>query len=254
MLRRRVVDVAMDLPGKIIIPQAVNMSDEEILRYEALRANIQNEYGTSATLVALIKLRQFCTHPFILDEHNDLDPATRSDKYIRLIEIMEEIVSNKQKVIIFTSFTAMTDLFVNDIPSRLKIPCRCIDGRTPVTERQCIVDQFSTVSGSAVLILNPKAAGTGLNITAANHVIHYNLEWNPAVEDQATARSYRRGQLLPVTIHRLFYPNTIEDVINDRLERKRQLASTAVVGTEATQADKADILKALMISPKKQEE
>jgi len=249
MLRRRIVDVASDLPDKIIIPQAVNMSEEEVDRYEELRQSIADEYGKSATLVSLVKLRQFCTHPFILEEHAYTNPLLRSEKYVRLLEILEEIFSQKQKAIIFTSFIAMSDLMIKDIPLRFDIPCSQIDGRTPVVKRQEIVDWFSIIFGSAVLILNPRAAGTGLNITAANHVIHYNLEWNPAVEDQATARAYRRGQQLPVTVHRLFYPNTIEEVINDRIERKRQLADAAVVGTEASEADIRDISRALKISP-----
>ena len=101
----------------------------------------------------------------------------------------------------------------------------------------------------AALILNPRAAGTGLNITAANHVVHFNLEWNPAVEDQATARAHRRGQKQTVTVHRFFYVNTVEDVINDRMERKRQLATAAVVGTDGRDTDIQDILHALRMSP-----
>ena len=249
MLRRRIADVAGDLPEKIIIPQAINMSEKEVAAYEELRQKIADQYGKSATLVSLIKLRQFCAHPFILEEHTDANSLMRSDKYARLIEILEEIVAHKQKAILFTSFSKMSDLLTGDIPGRFGIPCNKIDGRTPVPERQEIVDRFSAFSGSAILILNPRAAGTGLNITAANHVIHYNLEWNPAVEDQATARAYRRGQKLPVTVHRLFYPDTIEEVIDDRIERKRRLADAAVVGTEAALANAADIARALTISP-----
>jgi len=102
---------------------------------------------------------------------------------------------------------------------------------------------------SAALVLNPKAAGTGLNITAANHVIHYNLEWNPAIEDQATARSHRRGQTRPVTVHRLFHPGTVEEVIDQRAQRKRAIASQAVVGTEGGDEDIADIARAMELSP-----
>ena len=89
----------------------------------------------------------------------------------------------------------------------------------------------------------------GLNITAANHVIHYNLEWNPAVEDQASARAHRRGQTRPVTVHRFFYINTVEDVIDDRMKRKRELATTAIVGTDGRDQEMDDILRALRISP-----
>lgn len=249
LLRRRVADVAHDLPEKIIITQAVSMSDAELLQYEKLRQQISDEYGKSATLVSLIKLRQFCTHPFILGINGMAYPENYSNKYVRLIEIIEEIKELNQKAIIFTSFTGMLNLLVMDLHKRFAVPCNKIDGQIPVKDRQEILDAFSNVAGSAFLILNPRAAGVGLNITAANHVIHYNLEWNPAIEDQATARAYRRGQALPVTVHRLFYPGTIEEVIDDRIRRKRLLAETAVIGTEGVETDAADIARALSISP-----
>ena len=93
------------------------------------------------------------------------------------------------------------------------------------------------------------AVGTGLNITAANHVIHYNLEWNPAVEDQATARAFRRGQTKPVTVQRLFHIGTVEEIIDERMERKRSIAGHAVIGTEGEIDDIADIMRALELSP-----
>lgn len=101
------------------------------------------------------------------------------------------------------------------------------------------------------MVLNPRAAGTGLNITAANHVIHYNLEWNPAVEDQASARAHRRGQERPVTVHRLLYADTVEEVIDQRLEVKRSLAGKAVIGVDGTEDSLSDIASALARSPVK---
>ena len=251
MLRRRVAEVATDLPKKIIIPQPVNMSEAEVSEYELLRQQVSDEYGKSATLITLLRMRQYCTHPFLLESDigNLQTSPMKSSKFCRLLEILDEVFLNREKAIIFTSFTAMSDLLCKVLPERFSVQSWQIDGRTPVEERQNIVDCFSDIIGSAILVLNPRAAGTGLNITAANHVIHYTLEWNPAVEDQATARAFRRGQQLPVTVHRLFYPNTVEEVINDRLDRKRQLAETAVVGTEASEVETADIARALKLSP-----
>ena len=143
----------------------------------------------------------------------------------------------------------MADILLDDIKSRYAVPCNVIDGRTPVADRQPTVDRFGQVMTAAALILNPRAAGTGLNITAANHVIHYNLEWNPAVEDQATARAYRRGQVRPVTVHRLFHPGTVEEVIDQRTQRKRAVAAEAVIGTGGEQDDLADIMRAMQLSP-----
>lgn len=256
MLRRRVADVATDLPEKIIIPQPVNMSTFEVADYELIRKKVADEYGQSATLISLLRLRQYCSHPVLVELDSEMEKSSllKSSKYCRLLEIVEEIVLNREKVIIFTPFTAMSDIVYADMPARFSVPSWQIDGRTPVTDRQNVVDQFSEVTGSAVLVLNPRAAGTGLNITAANHVIHYTLEWNPAVEDQATARAFRRGQTLPVTVHRLFYPDTVEEVINDRLDRKRQLAETAVVGTEAPEVEAADVVRALQLTPRNDSE
>jgi SNF2 family DNA or RNA helicase len=248
ILRRRVADVAGDLPARIDIPQPVELSGESAARYDALRGQIAAEYGAAATLVALTKLRMYCTHPFLIDGRAG-DPLPHSTKYGRLLEILDEIFANGEKVLIFTSYTGMADILLDDIRSRYGVPCEVIDGRTPVTDRQPAIDRFGQVMTAAALILNPRAAGTGLNITCANHVIHYNLEWNPAIEDQATARAYRRGQMRPVTVHRLFHPGTVEEVIDERTQRKRAVAAEAVIGTEGEVKDLADIMRAMQLSP-----
>ena len=247
ILRRRVADVATDLPERIDIPQVVELSAEAASRYDNIRAEIAAEYGAAATLVSLTKLRMFCAHPFLIDGIGG-DPNV-STKFVRLLEILDEIFTRGEKVLIFTSYTGMADLLTREVSLRYHVPCSIIDGRTAVDDRQPTVDRFGQVGTSAALILNPKAAGTGLNITAANHVIHYNLEWNPAVEDQATARAYRRGQRLPVTVHRLFHAGTVEEVIDQRMQRKRSLAATAVIGTGGEAEDLADVMRALRLSP-----
>ena len=113
----------------------------------------------------------------------------------------------------------------------------------------CIRDS-SRVEGSALLVLNPRAAGAGLNITAASRVIHYNLEWNPALEDQASARAYRRGQTNTVFIYRLYYKGTVEEIINTRIDRKREMSETVIVGVDGSSENGKDILRALQISPR----
>lgn len=248
ILRRLVADVAKDLPERIDIPQAIQLSDESAKRYDEIRHEIIAEYGRMASLVALTKLRMFCTHPFLINQETG-DPLPHSSKYARLLEILDEVFVGGEKVLIFTSYTKMADILAQDLHARYGVPFTIIDGRTPVTDRQPLIDQFGTTMTSAGLVLNPRAAGTGLNITAANHVVHFNLEWNPALEDQATARAYRRGQTRPVTVHRLFHPGTVEEVIEQRTARKRTIASNAVVGTEGTENDIADIIRSLELSP-----
>ena len=100
-----------------------------------------------------------------------------------------------------------------------------------------------------MLVLNPRAAGTGLNITGANHVIHFNLEWNPSLEDQSTARAHRRGQEKTVFVYRLFYQDTIEEIVNERIDRKRESSATAIIGNDGIKQDRADIIKALSLVP-----
>jgi SNF2 family DNA or RNA helicase len=250
LLRRTIKEVATDLPERIEIPQALELEPIAARKYEELRKSILEEYGEAGGLVALTKLRMFCAHPFVLERRDD-DPAELSPKYARLMEILEEIIDCGQKALVFTSFQEMTDILTLNLPRRWPaVWCDYIDGRKPISQRQTVIDLLTQHKGAGVLVLNPRAAGVGLNISAANHVIHYNLEWNPAVEDQASARAYRRGQSLPVTIHRLFYVDTVEEIIDDRLTKKRQLAQTAVTSTNRDD-DLGDLLIALRKSPVK---
>lgn len=250
ILRRMVSEVAKDLPAKIIIPQVIELTADEEEHYERIRVETEKEFQNNSSLVVLIRLRMFCTHPFLLADIPGGDPARHSNKYSRLVEIAEEVFENGAKLLVFTSYNKMNDIIVDDFATRFGIYCGSIDGRTPPADRQKIVDEFSNVNGPAVMVLNPIAAGAGLNITAANHVIHYNLEWNPAKEDQASARAYRRGQDRPVTIHRLIYANTVDEAIDDRLSRKRELAGTVLVGVQGEDDDYQDIVKAINKSPK----
>jgi SNF2 family DNA or RNA helicase len=251
LLRRMVTEVADDLPPKIEIPQFIEMDPESINGYEDLRAEIQIKYGKNANFVSLTKLRQYCCHPLIFDADEIPDLTINSQKYIRLIEILSEIFESKEKAVIFTSYSKMVDLLVVDIHNRLSVYGNFIDGRVPVEDRQLIVDEFNEITDAGFLVLNPRAAGTGLNITGANHVIHYNPEWNPAIEDQASARVYRLGQTRPVTIHRLIYTDSVEEIMNERLEFKRTLADLTVVGTQVSSNDLGFVIKALSVTPKR---
>lgn len=250
MIRRRVGEVAQDLPARIDIPQILTLSEKEANSYEAVRSQILEEYdGKKATLPMLQKLRMFCTHPSLLDSGLPVEPQKLSVKYERLCEILEEVTQLGEKTILFTSYNRMFDLLAQDIPKRFGIRVLAINGSTPTEERQLIIDKFSAISGAALLVLNPRAAGAGLNITAASRVIHYNLEWNPALEDQASARAYRRGQDKTVFVYRLFYENTVEEVINERIEKKRGMFGAAVIGVDGEKENSEDIMRALMISP-----
>lgn len=250
MLRRMVSEVATDLPPRIDIPEALSLADDEAAAYEAVREATIREFASGAVLVALTRLRMFCAHPMLLDETDwPLDRCLGFSKLARLFELLDEIFARRQKALVFTSYNRVGALIARVVRQRYGFLGDTINGDTPVSERQQRVDEFTAEAGPAVLALNPRAAGAGLNITAATHVIHYNLEWNPAVEDQASARAHRRGQDRPVTIHRLYFANTVEQVVDERLARKRELSRTAVVGVEGSEEDRVEIARALQMSP-----
>jgi SNF2 family DNA or RNA helicase len=174
------------------------------------------------------------------------DMTVLSPKYALALEIIEELFANGEKCLIFASYKRIIDLITGDIATRYPLAfVRSLDGRTPNEERTPLVDEFNDFSGNGVLICNPIVAGAGLNIVGANHVIHYNLEWNPAKEDQATFRVYRNGQLKETFIHRLFFVDTIDEVIDQRIQLKRGLSDLSVDGP----VNNDDYLAGLQITP-----
>lgn len=175
MIRRLVQDVGSDLPDKVDIPRPLTMSEAEASAYEDERIALLSKGKTQ--LPAIQKLRMYCTHPRIYNDSISGDPAKLSVKYQHTCEILEEIFARHEKVLLFTSYKKMFKILMRDIPLRFGVPADCINGTTPVPDRQKKVKEFNNREGSALLALNPRAAGTGLNITAANHVIHYNPEW-----------------------------------------------------------------------------
>ena len=246
MLRRRVQDVAQDLPPRIDIPEILEFNEEEAVAYDAVREAIYREYDSAATLVSLTRLRQFCAHPALVDKGIWFRDYS---KFQRLGALLAEIFERCEKALVFTAFTGMADRIASMAQSEYGALSATIDGRLPIPERQPLIDMFSSYQGSAVLVLNPRAGGAGLNITAANHVIQYNPEWNPAIEDQAAARAYRRGQERPVTVRRLIVAGTVEEVMSERLHRKRNIADNAIIGVQGEPDDYSDIVAALTRSP-----
>ena len=246
ILRRRIREVAQDLPPRIDIPEILELNEEEALAYDDVRTAVHREHGHAATLVSLTRLRQFCSHPALLNERTRFRDYS---KFQRLKALLGEIFDRREKVLVFTSFTAMADRIATLAQTEFAVLSATIDGRLPIPDRQPLIDRFAAYQGPAVLVLNPRAGGTGLNISAANHVIQYNPEWNPAIEDQAAARAHRRGQERPVTVRRLIIADTVEEVMNERLLRKRDVAGSAIVGIRGEPDDYADIVAALTRSP-----
>jgi SNF2 family DNA or RNA helicase len=247
MLRRRALDVATDLPELIDVPYFVELTEEEKLSYQQLRAEAVEE-GKIA-LSTLWKLQMFCTHPLLLTELlGRAWPIEHSSKYLRLLDILQEAFASSEKVLVFCAYTEMIRRTTSDIQMRFGVPALSLTGQTPASERQQLIDHFSAMPGSAALVLNPRAGGVGLNITAATHVVHLSAEWNPAVIDQATKRAHRRGQRHPVRVHRLHNAGTIDEVVAERVSRKRDLAAEVVVGNDGS-ADIEDVARALRFTP-----
>lgn len=237
LLRREIADVAADLPERTDADVPIDMFEGEASGYEELISSMRGHASPNNALALITKLRQYTAHPSLAFGLTPEDPIFESAKLARLIEMVDEIFATNNKVLIFSAFRAMSDLISRLISERLYVPSWVIDGRVPAKSRQEIVDDFSIQDGPAALVLHPATGGTGLNITAANHVIHYTLEWNPAKESQATARAFRRGQALPVFVYRLIYPDTIDGVIADIVQRKRDLADEVVRPSEALELD-----------------
>ena len=245
LLRRKLDDIEHQLPEMVVIDHPIIWPEELNSIYEDVRNEAIREFAHAGGLVATGRLRKLTTHPLLMDI-GPSDMTVLSPKYALALEIIEELFANGEKCLIFASYQKIIDLITNDIATRYPLSfVKSLDGRTPNEERTPLVDHFNDFQGSGVLVCNPIVAGAGLNIVGANHVIHYNLEWNPAKEDQATFRVYRNGQLKETFIHRLFFVDTIDEVIDQRIQLKRGLSDLSVDGPVSNE----DYLAGLQITP-----
>lgn len=262
VLKRQVRDVANDLPERTDIELPIEMDEKGATEYERVRQEVLDEYGMAGQLVAVGQLSLFSAHAW-LRAKNFLDPnweesiELRKDPAYPLItrkmevclNILKEAFLTKKKVLIFATYNLCGDLICRaSVQGGLPTAYwNKINGLTPQSDRQSIVDEFSKYDGPGVLILNPKAAGAGLNITCATIVIHYTQNWNPALEMQASARAHRRGQDQPVTVYKLFYQDTVEETMVQRSAWRVRLGNQAVP-IDSTR-DNQDFKNALSISP-----
>jgi SNF2 family DNA or RNA helicase len=248
MLRRRLTEVKRDMPHRHEVVTPISLDSEQAAIYESIRKDAVSAHGRAPSLMSLTALRQFCGHPWLITPQQG-DPVACSLKLQRLLDLLEAISRQGERALVFAPFQALLDLLSVVLARHLGAHARVIDGRTPVAERQLMIDAFSECPGFDVLLLNPRAAGVGLNITAANHVIHFCPEWNPAVMDQATARAHRTGQQKDVTVHRLYLADTVEEVMETRLALKRKLIGEVVQDNDSDPLSPADIAAALNVSP-----
>ncbi|WP_328520713.1 DEAD/DEAH box helicase [Kribbella sp. NBC_00359] len=249
LLRRRKSDpgIAPELPPKTETDQPVSLTREQVVLYEATVRELMAEVQTSDRMARrglivklLTGLKQICNHPAqYLKEAADARLNGRAGKLELLDELLETILAEDGAVLVFTQYVAMARLLERHLADR-GVGTQLLHGGTPVAKREEMVERFQA-GEVPVFLLSLKAAGTGLNLTRADHVVHYDRWWNPAVEDQATDRAYRIGQTRPVQVHRLIAEGTIEDRIATMLTTKRELADAVLATGEAALTELSDI-------------
>ena len=251
ILRRMKNQVLTELPSRTEINIRVEMSPQERDFYEALRLNAidnisQNDQQTNAgeqrikMLAELVKLRQACCHPKLVMAETNIPSA----KLAALDELLEELKLNNHKALIFSQFVGHLQLIKQHIEAK-GMSYQYLDGSTPQKQRQKRVNAFQSGEGD-IFLISLKAGGSGLNLTAADYVIHMDPWWNPAVEEQASDRAHRIGQTRPVTIYRLIAQNTIEEKIVALHQHKRDLADKLLSGNEAVTKLSVDDMLSLL--------
>ncbi|MFF2013249.1 DEAD/DEAH box helicase [Streptomyces sp. NPDC058195] len=247
LLRRRKSDpgIAPELPPKTETDRAVSLTPEQAGLYEAVvRETLTAISGADGfarrglVVKLLTALKQICNHPAQYLKEEEPRITDRSGKVELLDELLDTILAEGASVLVFTQYVRMARLLEQHLAAR-GVRTQFLHGGTPVAEREAMVGRFQ--AGEApVFLLSLKAAGTGLNLTRAGHVVHFDRWWNPAVEAQATDRAYRIGQTQPVQVHRLIAEGTVEDRIAGMLARKQGLADAVLGSGEAALTELSD--------------
>ncbi len=226
--------IISDLPEKIIFDEYCYLTKDQAALYEkVLEASFKEMQGKGGmhrrgNIFKLItSLKQICNHPTHYTKTGKL-ARDLSGKTEKIFSIIEQIQEQNEKTIIFTQYKEMGDLLVQMLKDELKMETPFFHGSVPMLERDRMVDAFQTKDELKLMVISLKAGGTGLNLTAATNVIHYDLWWNPAVEDQATDRTYRIGQVNNVIVYRLITLGTFEEKIDEMIKSKKQLAELTV--------------------------
>ncbi|MGB2987499.1 MAG: DEAD/DEAH box helicase, partial [Phycisphaerae bacterium] len=232
ILRRLKTDrsVIADLPEKIETVRYCNLTKTQVKLYELavrqMRSALETADGMARrglVLQTLMRLKQICNHPSQLSGDGGYTPSD-SGKFLRLGELCEELSQRQEKALIFTQFREIIDPLADHLTAVFGRAGLVLHGQTSVKRRKGVVAQFQDEGGPPFFILSLKAGGTGLNLTAASHVIHFDRWWNPAVENQATDRAFRIGQKRNVLVHKFVTSGTIEERIDELIAEKRQMA------------------------------
>lgn len=243
ILRRLKTDpnVIADLPEKQEYKVYCTLTPEQVRLYESIvqsmlreTTDAQGMRRRSLILAALVKLKQVCNHPghYLREQAGDATKAVspaRSGKAARLIAMLEEVVAEGDSALVFTQFRQMGHLLAAMIRKELGVEVLFLHGGSPMKKREEMIERFQQRDGTApVFVLSLKAGGFGLNLTAANHVFHYDRWWNPAVENQATDRAFRIGQTRSVQVHKYVCSGTLEERVDQMIEQKVELAQNVI--------------------------
>jgi SNF2 family DNA or RNA helicase len=247
LLRRRKQEVARELPPSTEVVLRCTLDERERTIYEAIRAATEKEVvealesggGVLMALEALLRLRQASCHAGLVPGQH----AERSSKLDLLQDTLDEAVAEGHKALVFSQWTGLLDR-VEPYLRRANLDFVRLDGST--RDRGAVVERFQAENGPPIMLVSLKAGGTGLNLTAADHVFMLDPWWNPAVEDQAADRAHRIGQTRPVLVHKLVAEDTVEARILELQQRKRALADAALAGADAAASLTREDLLALL--------
>jgi non-specific serine/threonine protein kinase len=257
ILRRLKTDrrVIADLPEKTVMPAYCGLAAPQAALYarqiEQLKKELEEESGAepmkrrAVILTALTRFKQICNHPAQALGDGDFAEA-RSGKFARLRALCETLAERQDKALVFTQYREMTEPLAAFLAGVFRRPGLILHGGTPVARRRGLVEAFQRDDGPPFFVLSLKAGGTGLNLTQASHVIHFDRWWNPAVENQATDRAFRIGQKKNVLVHTFICRGTVEDKIDALLQEKRALADDLLEGggeTLLTEMNNDDLMR-----------
>lgn len=262
ILRRVKTDkeIIQDLPQKQEMNVYCGLSKEQAKLYQEIvdqaLSDIEEAEGIQRhgkILTLLMKLKQLCNHPALLQKENDLVSPERSGKLLRLVEMLEELTAERDRALIFTQFAQWGKLLKAYLEEQFNCEVPFLYGATRKKQREEMVDRFQNdPDAPPIFILSIKAGGIGLNLTRANHVFHVDRWWNPAVENQATDRTFRIGQKQNVQVHKFICTGTLEERINEMIESKKQLAEQTVDAGEdwLTQLDTEQLRNLVLLDRK----
>jgi len=233
ILRRMKTDpkIISDLPEKIETPTYCQLTKQQVQYYQSIVNDLKKSLETAEpnnrrglVLQTLLRLKQVCNHPCQFSGEGEY-LSSQSGKFLRLEQICSELSSRQEKVLIFTQFSEIIDPLVEYLSTIFGREGLMLHGGTPIKERIGLVEEFQSDNGPPFFVLSLKAGGTGLTLTAASHVIHFDRWWNPAVENQATDRAFRIGQKKNVQVHKFITQGTVEEEIDKIITSKKKLAS-----------------------------